>query len=61
MYPSHEGLVRFAEAPPVDAPVILCEYSHAMGNANSGLADYWAISTVTHGFGGFIWDWVTRG
>ena len=43
MYPSHEGLVRFAEAPPVDAPVILCEYSHAMGNANGGLADYWAI------------------
>jgi beta-galactosidase len=62
MYPSHEGLARFAEAPPVDAPVILCEYSHAMGNANGGLADYWALfDRYPQLQGGFIWDWVDQG
>lgn len=62
MYPSHDGLRRFAENPPVAAPVILCEYSHAMGNSNGGLADYWAlINRYPQLQGGFIWDWVDQG
>ena len=26
-----------------DRPLLLCEYSHAMGNSNGGLADYWRL------------------
>jgi beta-galactosidase len=43
-------------------PLILCEYSHAMGNSNGGLADYFhAFRTLPGLQGGFIWDWVDQG
>lgn len=43
-------------------PVIMCEYSHAMGNSNGGLADYWElIGRHPRLAGGFIWDWVDQG
>ena len=43
-------------------PLILCEYSHAMGNSNGGLADYYHAFRTLHGLqGGFIWDWVDQG
>ena len=43
-------------------PVILCEYSHAMGNSNGSLSDYWAAFEQYHGLqGGFIWEWVDHG
>ena len=39
-------------------PLILCEYSHAMGNSNGGLADYWTAIEAHHGLqGGFVWEW----
>ena|GEM_PF-1832 len=39
-------------------PVILCEYSHAMGNSNGGLAEYFDIFRNEAGSqGGFIWEW----
>ena len=43
-------------------PMVLCEYSHAMGNSNGGLADYFAAFD-RHGAlqGGFIWEWVDHG
>ncbi len=45
-----------------DRPLILCEYSHAMGNSNGNLADYWdAIYRYERLQGGFIWDWVDQG
>jgi beta-galactosidase len=38
-------------------PLILCEYSHAMGNSNGGLNKYWHAFNTVHGLqGGFIWD-----
>ena len=41
---------------------ILCEYSHAMGNSNGSLADYWDVITSTPGLqGGFIWEWKDHG
>ena len=47
---------------PDPRPLILCEYSHAMGNSNGGLADYYHAFTTRHGLqGGFIWDWVDQG
>ena len=66
MYPSVADLVRWAtetggdDGP--DKPLILCEYSHAMGNSNGNLADYWAAFETHHGLqGGFIWDWRDQG
>jgi beta-galactosidase len=43
-------------------PFILCEYSHAMGNSNGTLADYYAAFETYHGLqGGFIWEWIDHG
>ncbi len=43
-------------------PLIMCEYSHAMGNSNGSLADYWDAFESTHGLqGGFIWEWLDHG
>ena len=43
-------------------PLILCEYSHAMGNSNGGLSDYFAAFERHDALqGGFIWEWVDHG
>ena len=43
-------------------PLILCEYSHAMGNSNGSLADYWAVIERVPGLqGGFLWEWRDHG
>ena len=43
-------------------PLILCEYSHAMGNSNGSLADYFAAFEKERGLqGGFVWEWVDHG
>ena len=47
---------------PLARPVILCEYSHAMGNSNGGLADYFHLFKTKPGLqGGFIWEWLDHG
>ena len=51
-----------AEDPNDHRPVILCEYSHAMGNSNGGLHKYWECFRKEGAVqGGFIWDWVDQG
>jgi len=43
-------------------PSILCEYSHAMGNSNGTLQDYWEHIYKTHKLiGAFVWDWMDQG
>jgi beta-galactosidase len=43
-------------------PLILCEYSHAMGNSNGGLADYFAAFERHDALqGGFVWEWIDHG
>ncbi len=43
-------------------PLIMCEYSHAMGNSTGNLKDYWEIIYKYPNLqGGFIWDWVDQG
>ncbi|MEM7285663.1 MAG: glycoside hydrolase family 2 TIM barrel-domain containing protein [Actinomycetota bacterium] len=43
-------------------PLILCEYSHAMGNSNGSLVEYVdAFHTHPALGGGFIWDWRDQG
>jgi beta-galactosidase len=45
-----------------ERPIILCEYSHAMGNSNGGLHKYWkCFREETSIQGGFIWDLVDQG
>ncbi len=61
MYARIPEIVEYAETHG-DRPLILCEYSHAMGNSNGNVADYWKeIYARERLQGGFIWDWVDQG
>jgi beta-galactosidase len=61
MYARIGEIVEYAENH-TDRPLILCEYSHAMGNSNGNFADYWdAIYGHRQLQGGFVWDWVDQG
>jgi len=61
MYASVEEIEAWAETTDDARPLILCEFSHAMGNAG-GLSDYYA-AFERHGAlqGGFIWEWIDHG
>jgi beta-galactosidase len=66
MYPSLERIEAWAKhqaaTPDDDRPLILCEYSHAMGNSNGSLADHDDLFRAHHGLqGGFIWEWIDHG
>jgi beta-galactosidase len=66
MYPSVDEIVdwaRWAErSGGDDRPLLLCEYSHAMGNSNGSLAEYWeAFRSEPALCGGFVWDWMDQG
>ena len=62
MYPSIDLIKKYAQTKDDYRPIIMCEYSHAMGNANGSLSDYWKAIESTPGLqGGFIWDWVDQG
>ena len=62
MYPEIEAIVAWADAKVGERPLIMCEYSHAMGNSNGSLVDYWEAIESHHGLqGGFIWEWKDHG
>ncbi len=62
MYPTIASLVSWAERGGDHRPLIMCEFSHAMGNSNGSLGDYWAAIRSHHGLqGGFIWEWIDHG
>ncbi len=67
MYPPIKDIVAWAQESAGNSvidqrPMILCEYSHAMGNSNGSLADYWAAFEKYPGLqGGFIWEWIDHG
>ena len=65
MYPSIEMIIKWAtdkSHPDRRRPLIMCEYSHAMGNSNGSLADYWDAFEKYPGLqGGFIWEWIDHG
>jgi beta-galactosidase len=64
MYSGIEDIIKYAEKAdaPDRRPLILCEYSHAMGNSNGSLSDYFHAFENYHGLqGGFIWEWVDHG
>ena len=58
MYPQIDAIRSYGEAGTGRRPLIMCEYSHAMGNSNGSLADYWDVIEATPGLqGGFLWEW----
>jgi beta-galactosidase len=62
MYPAIDAIVAHARSGRQRHPLIICEYSHAMGNSNGTLAEYWDAIESTPGLqGGFIWEWWDHG
>ncbi|OXU13939.1 glycoside hydrolase family 2 TIM barrel-domain containing protein [Sedimentisphaera salicampi] len=61
MYARPWDLERIAQSTP-EKPFLLCEYSHAMGNSNGTLKEYWAKFYKNNRVqGGFVWDWMDQG
>jgi len=59
-----EKYARSEEKKPLakQRPLILCEYSHAMGNSSGNLYDYWILFEKERLLqGGCIWDWADQG
>lgn len=66
MYPPIDHIVdwaRWAEASKGDdRPLLLCEFSHAMGNSNGSITAYVdAFFAEPALAGGFVWDWRDQG
>ena len=62
MYPSIAAIISYSKSDVGTRPLIMCEYSHAMGNSNGTLAEYWkAIHTLPGLQGGFIWEFWDHG
>ncbi|MFZ6030035.1 MAG: glycoside hydrolase family 2 TIM barrel-domain containing protein [Chloroflexota bacterium] len=64
MYPPIASIVEWAETPsPGDPrPMILCEFSHCMGNSNGSLSDYFAAFEKYPALqGGYLWEFVDHG
>lgn len=58
MYPEVGFLTEFLKDEKETRPLVLCEYSHAMGNSNGDLVDYWNVIDSNDRFmGGFVWEW----
>ena len=62
MYPSIDEIIKWSTEDKGKRPLILCEYSHCMGNSNGSLADYWEVFEKHPGVqGGFLWEWIDHG
>jgi beta-galactosidase len=61
MYPSAPQMENSAAQRP-EMPLIVCEYTHAMGNSNGGLREYWDRFYAGKNMrGAYVWDWVDQG
>lgn len=58
MYPdSQDILSNYLQNKSCGVPLFLCEYSHAMGNSNGDLEEYWQlIYKYDQFFGGCVWE-----
>ncbi len=62
MYPPIATIVGHARSGLQRHPLIMCEFSHAMGNSNGTLDEYWDAIESTPGLqGGFIWEFWDHG
>ncbi|WP_124066860.1 glycoside hydrolase family 2 TIM barrel-domain containing protein [Clostridium sp. E02] len=61
MYPSLEEIKEYVDRN-TGKPLILCEYSHAMGNGPGDLEDYFQVFEQNDCVcGGFVWEWCDHG
>lgn len=61
MYPSFAEIQDYCQGKP-DKPLILCEYSHAMGNGPGDLEEYFQLFHQNDCMcGGFVWEWCDHG
>jgi len=59
MYPTQEWMKEFISS--CDKPLVLCEYTHAMGNSCGDIKDYWDIIYPNDScMGAFIWEWCSH-
>lgn len=59
MYPSMDWMNKYTSH--LDKPMFLCEYSHAMGNAQGNLQEYWDVIESSNACAGAcVWDWVDQ-
>ncbi|MGM9873717.1 MAG: glycoside hydrolase family 2 TIM barrel-domain containing protein, partial [Bacilli bacterium] len=63
MYPDYDWLVNdYLKDKRETRPLVLCEYSHAMGNSVGDIKDYFDIFVSSPRFmGGFVWEWCDHG
>ncbi len=66
MYPPIDFIVNWArwaeETQLDDRPLIMCEYSHAMGNSNGSISEYVDAFYAEPALGGgFVWEWRDHG
>jgi beta-galactosidase len=62
MYLKAAGIPRELEHWQPARPLMLCEYTHAMGNSNGNLDAYWnQIWDNPKVTGAFVWDWMDQG
>ena len=60
MYASPKAVESYVKNNP-KKPFILCEYTHAMGNSNGGIGEYWdLVAKYPSAQGGFIWDFADQ-
>ncbi|MCC8022404.1 MAG: DUF4981 domain-containing protein [Clostridiales bacterium] len=58
MYATPEECERYAKAGSNRKPMLLCEFSHAMGNSCGSMEEYTALWQRHEKLqGGFVWDW----
>lgn len=61
MYAMPEDVISYCWNDP-EKPMILCEYSHSMGNSNGGLDKYQELIHKCNNYhGGFIWEYIEHG
>lgn len=62
MYYNIPSTIDWAKTTKDFRPFIFCEYSHAMGNSNGCLKEYWDAFRKYKGLqGGYIWEWLDHG
>lgn len=61
MYASVPEIRQYLDHTP-DKPLILCEFSHSMGNGPGDLEDYYQLEEEYDTYvGGFVWEWCDHG
>ena len=62
MYPDTDWMQKFIDSMQCTKPLVLCEYTHAMGNSCGDVTEYWdLIYTREELMGGFVWEFTDHG